>query len=106
VLADTQTANVTASSVGAVLAQGDVSLDQSISRAVLTRGDVKMDQSGVALLMGRNIQAGENSGTILMIAGRVEGNVNSVFGPASSAAFGAAFAVAISLILWIRRQLS
>jgi hypothetical protein len=40
-----------------------------------------------------------------MIAGRVDGPVNAVFGPAASAAFGAAFALVVALIWWLRRQL-
>ena len=38
-----------------------------------------------------------------MIAGRVDGDVNAVFGPVASAVFGAAFAVAFALILWLKR---
>jgi ribosomal protein L27 len=108
VFAETGKADLMASNVGAIVAggDGDVNLDQCITRAVITRGDVTMDQSGSGVIVGRNITTGgDNSGTILMLAGRVNGNVNAVFGPASSAAFGASFALVIALILWIRRRL-
>jgi hypothetical protein len=109
VFAETGQADFMASNVGAIVSSGsgDVNLDQCLARAVITRGDVTMDQSGSGIIVGRNITAGgDNSGTILMLAGRVNGNVNAVFGPASSAAFGAAFALVIALILWIRRRLA
>jgi hypothetical protein len=66
---------------------------------------VAIDQSAAGIILARNVQTGSNTGAILMIAGRVDGEVNSVFGPAASAAFGAAFALVIALILWMRRQL-
>ena len=65
-----------------------------------------MDQSNSGVVLGRNICTGNNSGVILMVAGRVEGDVKSVFGPASSAAFGVAFALVLALVLWIRRRLT
>jgi hypothetical protein len=75
-----------------------------MARAVLTRGDVTMDQGGAGVLLARRVTTGSNSGVILMIAGRVDGPVNAVFGPAASAAFGAAFALVISLIWWFRQR--
>jgi hypothetical protein len=56
-------------------------------------------------VIGRTVNTGDNNGTILLLAGRVNGEVRAVFGPGAAAVFGATFAVALTLILWIRRRL-
>jgi hypothetical protein len=76
-----------------------------MARLVLTKGDVTLDQSGSGLVIGRTVNTGDNNGTILLLAGRVNGEVRAVFGPGAAAVFGATFAVALTLILWIRRRL-
>jgi hypothetical protein len=76
-----------------------------MAKVVLSRGDVTMDQSGVGLLLARRVNSGKNGGVFIMLAGRVDGEVNSVFGPAAGVAFGVALAVALALILWLRRRL-
>jgi hypothetical protein len=58
------------------------------------------------VVLARLVSTGSNPGVVLLIAGRVDGQVNAVFGPAAGAAFGAVFAVAIGIILWIRKRLT
>jgi hypothetical protein len=105
VFAETGEATLTASTAGAVLASGNVTLDQSIARVVLSRGDVTVDQGGSGLVVGRNVRTGDNSGTIFILAGRVEGEVKAMFGPVSSAAFGAGFALIVALLIWLKNRL-
>jgi cytoskeletal protein CcmA (bactofilin family) len=104
--AETQAASLHTSSVGAVMSSGEVKLDQSFSRVVITRGDVTMDQSGGGVVVARNVIASHNTSTILLLTGRVNGNVNAVFGPAASAAFGAALALGLALLWWLKRRLT
>jgi hypothetical protein len=106
VFAETQTANLTGGMVGAVLSKGEVKLDQSFSRAVITRGDITMDQSGGGVVVARQVNTDHNTTAIFVLTGRVNGKINAVFGPASSAAFGAAFALVMFFGWWLKRQLS
>jgi hypothetical protein len=99
VLAEADQATLTTATVGVVWAKEQVVLDQSVARAILTGGEVSLDQSGTGVLLARRVSIGSNSNVLLMIAGRVDGQVNAVFGPLASAAFGAAFAVVLAL-LW------
>jgi hypothetical protein len=101
-LAQTQAATLTASSVGVVLAGGDVTMDQAAGRAVLALGDVTMDQAGVAVVAARSVKA-QNCSTLLLLAGRVEGEVNTAFGPRESAIFGVVAGAVAGLVLLLAR---
>ncbi|GAB4542516.1 MAG: hypothetical protein Kow0063_34590 [Anaerolineae bacterium] len=97
-----QAADLTASRVGVALSRGDVTMDQAAARAVLTTGEVTMDQSGTVAMIARSVKA-RNCGTVLLLANRVEGEVNTAFGPRESAVFGVAAGVVISLALLVGR---
>jgi len=98
-------AELEASKSGVVLAGGNVKMDQSGAKVVLARGDVTMDQSGVMITAGRTVKA-DRCRSCLVLAGKVEGNLNTKFGPRESLLFGAAaglvagFSYALARILF------
>ena len=98
------TAELEASTAGVVISGGDVEMDQSASKLVLARGDVKMDQSGVVVAAGQTVKV-EKSSCFMVLAGRVEGNLETKFGPRESLIFGAAAGFAASLTLALFRLL-
>lgn len=103
-LAQTQSAEFVASTTGVVIAKGEVKLDQSAARLLLTSGDVSIDQGGAAVMAARNIKT-QHSETLLLIAGKIEGDVNAVFGPRESAIFGVMAGAAGALVLLLARFL-
>lgn len=88
-----ESANLTASGAGAVLARGDVKMDQAAARVLWAGGDVTMDQGGAVVLASREVKA-DNCGVVFLVAGRVEGTVNAVFDLRDSAATAAAVGAA------------
>jgi len=102
VLAQTQTANLTASQAQLLLCNGGVTMEQSGAQLLLARGDVTMQQSGAVATVARNIKA-ENSGTVFLLAKRVEGPVNTAFGPRESVIFGAVAGMAVGLVMLLAR---
>ena len=100
--ARTQTADLTASQAGAVLSEGDVSMEQSGAQLLLARGEVTMDQSGAVVMMARNVRA-ENSGVVFLLANEVEGTVNAAFGPRESVIFGAVAGAVAGLVLLLAK---
>ena len=101
-LAQTQTASLTASQAGAILSEGDVTMEQSGAQLLLARGDVTMDQSGAAAVVARNVKT-ENSGTVFLLAREVEGTVNTAFGPRESVIFGTVVGAVAGLVLLLAR---
>jgi hypothetical protein len=97
-MARTQTAHLTASEAGAVLSEGDVTMEQSGAQMLLARGEVTMDQSGAVAMMARNVRA-ENSGVVFLLANEVEGSVNATFGPRESAIFGIVAGAVAGLVM-------
>ena len=102
VLAQTQTATLTASQAGAVLSEGNVTMEQSGAQMLLARGDVTMEQSGAVAMIARNVKA-ENSGVVFLLASQVEGTVNAAFGPRESVIFGAVAGAVTGLVLLLAR---
>jgi hypothetical protein len=88
--------------VGAVIAKGDVTMDQAVGRLVLAAGSVKMDQAGAAVVAARSVKA-DNCNTLLLLAGRVEGDVKAAFGPRESAIFGVVTGAVAGLVLLLAR---
>jgi hypothetical protein len=101
-LAQTQTAGITSSQAGAVISEGNVTMEQSGAQLLLARGDVTMDQSGAVAMLARNVKA-ENSGTVFLLASEVEGTVNAAFGPRESAIFGAVAGAVAGLVLLLAK---
>ncbi len=102
VLAQTQTADLTAAQAGAIISEGDVTMELSGSQLLLARGDVTMDQSGAVTMIARNVRA-ENSGTVFLLANEVEGTVNAAFGPRESVIFGAVAGAVAGLVMLLAK---
>jgi len=100
--AQTQTANLTASQAGAILSEGDVTMEQSGAQVLLARGDVTMNQSGAVAMIAGNVKT-ENSGTVFLLAREVEGPVNTAFGPRESVIFGAVAGAVAGLVLLLAK---
>jgi len=101
-LAQTQTASLAASQAGAVISEGNVTMEQSGAQVLLARGDVTMEQSGVAAMFARNVKA-ENSGVVFLLASEVEGTVNAAFGPRESAIFGVVAGAVAGLVVLLAK---
>jgi len=101
-LAQTQTASLTASQAGAVISEGNVTMEQSGAQMLLARGDVTMDQSGAVAMVARNVKA-ENSGVVFLLANQVEGTVNTAFGPRESAIFGIVAGAVAGLVMLLAK---
>jgi len=101
-LAQTQTASLAASQAGAIISEGDVSMEQSGAQLLLARGEVTMDQSGAVALVARNVRA-ENSGVVFLLASQVEGTVNAAFGPRESAIFGVVAGAVAGLVMLLAK---
>lgn len=101
-LARTQTAHLTASQAGAVLSEGDVTLEQSGAQMLMARGEVTMDQSGAVAMVARSVKA-ENSGVVFLLANEVEGSVNAAFGPRESAIFGIVAGAVAGLVMLLAK---
>ena len=101
-LAQTQTASLTASQAGAVISEGNVSMEQSGAQLLLARGEVTMEQSGAVAMIARNVRA-ENSGVVFLLANEVEGTVNAAFGPRESVIFGAVAGAVAGLVLLLAK---
>lgn len=102
VFAKTQTANLTASQAGAILSEGNVTMEQAGAQMLLARGDVTMELSGAVVMAARNVKA-ENSGVVFLLASQVEGTVNTAFGPRESVIFGAVAGALAGLVLLLAR---
>jgi hypothetical protein len=101
-LARTQTAHLTASKAGAVLSEGQVTMEQSVAQMLMTRGDVTMEQSGAVAMVARNVKA-ENSGVVFLLASEVEGTVRAAFGPREPAIFGMVAGAVAGLMLLLAK---
>lgn len=99
-LLQTRTAHLTASRSGAVLANGNVRMEQSATRLLLANGSVDIDQGGVGILVANQVKT-QNSGTVFLIARNVEGNINTAFGPQESLVFGAAAGLVAGAIIML-----
>ncbi len=88
IVAQTQEANLNTSAVQLLIAQGNVKMDQSGARVLITQGDVQMEQSGAAVIVARTVKT-ETGSTVFLLAQKVEGTVNTSFGPRESIIFGA-----------------
>lgn len=80
-------ANLKASAVGMVMADDNVSMELSQSKVIFNRGSVTMDHSLAGAVAGRKVKM-EDSNVIFLLAGKVEGEVQPLFGPRESILFG------------------
>jgi len=101
-MAQTQTASLAASRAGAVISEGNVTMEQSRAQLMLARGDVTMDQSGSVAMFARNVKA-ENSGVVFLLASEVEGTVNTAFGPRESVIFGIVAGAVTGLVMLLAK---
>ena len=101
-LAQAQTASLSASQAGAVISEGNVSMEQSGAQMLLARGEVTMDQSGAVAMIARSVKA-ENSAAVFLLARDVEGTVNTAFGPRESAIFGAVAGAVAGLVMLVAK---
>jgi hypothetical protein len=99
-----ESAELEASTAAIILSGGNVTMDQSGAKVVLARGDIVMDQSGSLITAGRNVKA-DRCGSFLVLAGKVEGNLNTKFGPRESLLFGAAAGLAAGFSYALARLL-
>lgn len=88
----TGSANLKVVSSGAVVADDGVNMEYSTTKTILTRGNVLMDHSLAGATLARKVKM-ENSDVVFLVAGKVEGDVNPVFGPKESLLFGVAAGV-------------
>jgi lipopolysaccharide assembly outer membrane protein LptD (OstA) len=98
-------AGMEASRAGLVVSAGDVEMDQSAAKIVLAKGGVSMDQSAVLLAAGQTVRV-EKSSSFMVLAGKVEGSIETRFGPRESLIFGAAAGFAAGLTLALFRLVS
>lgn len=77
-----------ASAAGVVVADDGVNMDLSRSQVILSRGNVVMDKSLAVVAGARKIKV-ENSNIVFLVAGKVEGDVEPLFGTRESLIFGA-----------------
>ncbi len=75
------------SAAGVIMADDGVNMDLSRSQVILSRGNVVMDKSVAVVAGARKVKA-ENSNIIFLVTGKVEGDVQPVFGPRESLIFG------------------
>ncbi|MCD4671571.1 MAG: hypothetical protein K8R77_02805 [Anaerolineaceae bacterium] len=87
-LVKTGDAQVKASAIGGIVADDGVNMELSRSQGIFSRGNVIMDKSVAGLVGARKVKA-ENSNIVFLVAGKVEGDVQPMFGPRESLIFGA-----------------
>lgn len=104
VLAQTKDAHLTASEAGLVHATGTVDMEQSGAVALVAGGAVTMDQSGVVLMAAPEVHADE-ANSVFLLARRVDGTVNTVFGPRETLLLGAAAGAATGFVFLLARAL-
>jgi len=93
-----ESAHLTASQAGAVVARGDVTMDQAAARVLVAGGGVTMDQGGAILVVSPEVKA-DHCGAVFLLAGKVEGTVDAVFDLRESAGRAAAMGVAVGGLL-------
>ncbi len=98
-----QSANLVASNAVAVVAGGEVSLDQAMARVVVAGGDVRMDQSASVAVVARNIRV-QNSNPVLLLAQNVEGDVKPMFGPRELLMYGVVSGVVAGIVILIAQM--
>ena len=88
-IAKTGEAQMKASVAAVIVADDGVNMDLSRSHVILSRGNVVMDKSLAVVAGARKVKA-ENSNIVFLVTGKVEGDVQPVFGPRESLIFGVA----------------
>jgi hypothetical protein len=96
----TQTANLTASSAVALVAGGDITMDQSITRVLVSGGNVNLDQSAAVAVIARSVRV-QNSNPVLLLAQNVEGDVTPMFGPRESLMYGVASGLVVGVVILV-----
>ncbi len=98
-----ESANLVASNAVAVVAGGEVSLDQTMARVVVAGGDVRMDQSASVAVVARTIRV-SNSNPVLLLAQNVEGDVKPMFGPRESLMYGVVSGLVAGVVILIAQM--
>ncbi len=103
-LVRSDTAELTTSRAAAVVAGGDVHIDQGSTKVVLARGDVHLDQAASVAVLARSVRS-ENSATVFLLANKIEGDVRTAFGTRESVIFGAVAGVVASIIMLVANMI-
>jgi hypothetical protein len=99
--ADEVTVGAGASAVG--MLTGPANIEQSSVRVLVSREDATADQSALGAVVAQRVTL-NHSRTLLIFGQHIEGEVKSVFGPAASAIFGAAFGAAAATVWLLTRK--
>jgi hypothetical protein len=89
------------SSSGAVIAKGAVRMDLSGAQVMVAGKGVEMDQSGAVLMVSPRVTMENGSNTVFLFSAKVNGEINTVFGPKESVLFGIVAGIAASLVFMI-----
>lgn len=85
----TTDASLKASVAGLVTADDNVSMEFSQAKLIYNNGMITMDHSLAGAVAGRKVKL-DDSNVVFLLAGKVEGEVQPVFGPRESILFGIA----------------
>lgn len=102
-LAQTEQATCAGSTLGALIASGNVMLEQSVAKGVVVQGSVEIDQSAVGAMVSREVTV-KNGAVMILLAGKVNGNVQPLLGPQTALIFGAAFGFVFGMVMWLRKR--
>jgi hypothetical protein len=91
-------------SAAGIVAGRDVTFDQSRAPIVLAGRRARVDQAAVGLVAAQRVSLRQSAAGVVF-ALKVTGDVRPLFGPAAALAFGAGFAIVLSVLqLFTRRQ--
>ena len=99
--ASVQDAAFNNSSAGAVIAKGAVRMDLSGAQVMVAGKGVEMDQSGAVLMVSPKVTMDNGSNTVFLFSAKVDGEINTVFGPKESVLFGIVAGVAASVVFMV-----
>jgi hypothetical protein len=97
-LAQSETASLTATEAGVVISRGDVTMDQSAVKLLVSKGNVTMDQSASVILVANELQTPAAT-TVFLVAKKVEGTVHTTFGPRESVIFAIVAGLVSGIVL-------
>ena len=102
--AKTETAHLTTSNAGVLVARGEVDMDQSAARTLVASGNVTMNQSGAVVMVAQDVKA-DKSGVVFLFARKVEGSISPLFGPRESVLFGSVAGLVAGLVILASKQM-
>jgi hypothetical protein len=82
----------------------NVEVHQGFARFVGARESARLEQAGAMTVIANRVDMAPQSGAVFLIAREVHGDARSVFDWRASAAFGAAFAVVLTLLRSVRAR--